>query len=222
MATSEYPSAKVEDFDHFVKLADAQEGWTSVVDEEDTKVWEQTVDGSSINIIKVWAHLKGIDPNLLYDVLHDPVYRGVWDDKRIEAYVVETIDHANEVGYYSAKLPMPCSNRDWVNQRSWMTRDGEWIIINHSVVHPKAPVRSGIVRAKSILTGYLVRSSPEGSYFVYMTQNDPGGWVPAWMTNSLTRSFAPSVIKNLAKACKGYNDWKAKNDPQHKPWLRKS
>jgi hypothetical protein len=69
------------------------------------------------------------------------------------------------------------SNRDFVNQRSWRVTDNkEFIIMNHSVVHPKQPEKKGFVRANSIMTGYLVRVREDGGCtLTYLTQTDPRG-----------------------------------------------
>jgi hypothetical protein len=32
---------------------------------------------------------------------------------------------------------------------------------------------------------------------------DPKGWLPAWLVNTATRNFAPSIIDNLKKVSKG-------------------
>jgi hypothetical protein len=56
--------------------------------------------------------------------------------------------------------------------------------MNHSVVHPNAPEKKGFVRAKSILTGYLVREVEGGCTLTYLTQTDPMGWIPNWLTNT--------------------------------------
>jgi len=59
----------------------------------------------------------------------------------IDGYVIEHLNVNNEVGYYAAKVPFPCTNRDFVNQRSWRrnTENQEWLIVNHSVNHDDCP-----------------------------------------------------------------------------------
>lgn len=61
-------------------------------------------DKSSINIVKLYAVFKTIPASVMYDVLHDPDYRAVWDENMVEGYNVEQIDANNDVGYYSAKV----------------------------------------------------------------------------------------------------------------------
>ncbi len=79
----------------------------------------------------------------------------------IEGYNIVQLDPYNDVGYYSAKVkiililiftfiqaPLGVSNRDFVNQRSWRVapENKEFIIMNHSVIHPNAPEKKGFVR----------------------------------------------------------------------------
>jgi len=218
---TEYHPATVEEFAAFLSACDSEEGWSVVHKSDDGKVqvWDQKSDKSSINIVKLHAVIN-IDAIILYDVLHDPEYRKTWDENMVEGFNIEQIDATNDVGYYSAKIGVGVSNRDFVNQRSWrVTDDREFIIMNHSVVHPKQPEKKGFVRANSIMTGYLIRVRPEGGCtLTYLTQTDPRGWIPTMLVNKVTKTFAPKMIDKLEKAAQKYNEWKAKNNPDHKPW----
>jgi len=189
------------------------------VDESDIKVWDKSYKDSPINAVKLFAKFEDVTAQVLYDVLHDPDYRKVWDDKMVEGFLIEQLDKFNDVGYYSAKAPMGVTNRDWVNQRSWrVIEDKEYIIMNHSVAHSAQREKKGFVRANSILSGYLVRVAEKGCILLYITQNDPRGWLPAWLMNKVTKSFAPQIIDKMHKACLGYEDWKSKNNPTNRPW----
>jgi len=189
------------------------------VDESDIKVWDKSYKDSPINAVKLFAKFEDVTAQVLYDVLHDPDYRKVWDDKMVEGFLIEQLDKFNDVGYYSAKAPMGVTNRDWVNQRSWrVIEDKEYIIMNHSVAHSAQGEKKGFVRANSILSGYLVRVAEKGCILLYITQNDPRGWLPAWLMNKVTKSFAPQIIDKMHKACLGYEDWKSKNNPTNRPW----
>lgn len=219
---SQYALATKEDFDKFRMACDSVENWNVCYEESDgsLKVWDQKSEISAINIVKLYALFKGIDGNVLYDTLHDPDYRKEWDENMIEGYNITQLDANNDIGYYSAKAPSPVSNRDFVNQRSWMvSSDGkEFIIMNHTVIHKNAPEKKGFVRANSIMTGYMVRSIEGGCTLTYLTQTDPKGWIPAWLSNTVTRKFAPTIVGKLNKAASGYPDWKSKHNPDDKPW----
>lgn len=47
-------------------------------------VWSKPSSASHINIVKCLANFKGVDPEVLYDTLHDAEYRAVWDENMIE------------------------------------------------------------------------------------------------------------------------------------------
>jgi len=71
------------------------------------------------------------------------------------------------------------------------------------------------------MTGYLVRVIDGGSTMTYLTQTDPKGWIPNWLTNTVTKKFAPQIVGKLTKAASGYTEWKNKHNPESKPWRNK-
>eukprot|EP01121_Diplochlamys_sp_Union-15-3_P016015 TRINITY_DN537_c0_g1_i1.p1 TRINITY_DN537_c0_g1~~TRINITY_DN537_c0_g1_i1.p1 ORF type:complete len:253 (-),score=60.24 TRINITY_DN537_c0_g1_i1:4-762(-) len=220
--TPKYELANKEDFDKFREWCESTAGWTKQFDKETCKVWDTKNDKSEINVVKLWALIKDVKPETLYDVLHDPEYRAVWDENMLEGYNIVVLDPYNDIGYYSAKSPVAMvAGRDFCNQRSWyVDKDkGEYVIKNYSVLHPDCPEKKGIVRGWSFQTGYWVRPHKEGCTLTYITQADPRGWIPKWLTNKVTSKYAPSIIEKLAKAAKNYPDWKKDHKPENKPWL---
>jgi len=208
-----------EDFDGFIKAGQTEENWNLCYQEGELKVWDQKSDASAVNIVKLYAVFPDLNPWVLYDVLHDPEYRAVWDENMIEGYNIEQLDANNDVGYYSAKAPATIANRDFVNQRSWRVQDDkEFVIMNHSVVHPKAPEKKGFVRANSIRTGYMVNAKDAGCTLTYLTQTDPRGWIPTFLVNKVTKTFAPKIIDKLHNAAVKYTEWKNAHKPENKPW----
>jgi len=218
-----YVLATDPDFDLFRKSCFDDAGWDEVYKSETTRITKKK-SNDAILPVRVQVAFPDLDPETLYDILHDHQYRKEWDTHMIEGIVITQLDAHNEVGYYSAKMPTPVSNRDFVNQRSWRAKkeEGEWIIMNHSVEHPDYPPdRKGCVRANSILTGYLIlRREKGGCDFIYYTQSNPNGWIPNWVINSTMTTLAPKLVDKLHAAAVGYKEWKDKHDPTHKPWLQ--
>jgi len=156
-----YIPSTPEDFVKFIEFADSTgPEWRSVHATSDgqTRFWVRKSDGSSVNIVKLVANIVA-DALTLYDTLHDPDYRKVWDENMVEGYLIEQLDEFNDVGYYSAKSPVALvAGRDFCNERSWQVKDDtQYVIMNHSVIHPQCPEKKGFVRANSITSGYLVR-----------------------------------------------------------------
>ncbi|KAI5710197.1 hypothetical protein M8J75_006563 [Diaphorina citri] len=179
--------------------------------------------GGAINVLSsrflVTAIFPDVEADIIYDVLHDPEYRKVWDTHMIESVDIGNLNPNNDVGYYAMSCPTPMVNRDFVIQRSWLDMGEEKLILNHSVNHVDYPPRKGYVRATSYLTGFIVRTHNLGSWLGYVSWCDPQGNLPPWLVNKVTNIFGPKMIKNLLKASRNYFEWKCNNSPHFKPWI---
>eukprot|EP01123_Difflugia_compressa_P001469 TRINITY_DN1172_c0_g1_i1.p1 TRINITY_DN1172_c0_g1~~TRINITY_DN1172_c0_g1_i1.p1 ORF type:complete len:235 (+),score=28.68 TRINITY_DN1172_c0_g1_i1:127-831(+) len=220
-----YESANKESYDNFRSVCDSADGWTLMHDDhkKHVTIWQQHSKDSPIHVVRMRATLP-VPASVLYDVLHDADYRKEWDENMVEGYCIEQIDGHNDVGYYSGKSPFfGISGRDFCNQRSWWdSPDGsEYIIHNHSVIHPSCPEKKDYVRAWSHLTGYLIRPNQDGTSctFVYLTQTDLKGWIPAWAINQGGSKFAPQLLDKLGRVSPLYVEWKSKHKPDEKPWI---
>lgn len=208
------------DFDEFINICNEDnKKWELCFDKDNIKVWNQEVENSEINIVRVRTVYKDIDALVLYDVFHDADYRRVWDENMIEGHEFESLDDNNDVGYYSVNCPAPLTNRDFVNQRSWRVKDNTYVIKNHSVNYPKCPPKKGFIRARSIRTGYYVLALEGGGcQLTYLTQGDIKGSIPSMITNLVTKKLAPKIVQRIEKAAKGYPSWKQTNKPESHPW----
>ncbi|BES94067.1 StAR-related lipid transfer (START) domain containing 10 [Nesidiocoris tenuis] len=212
--------AEDKDFLNLKQLLDGGNDWKLDYDKDPIKVWTKTSDNTNFKMIKVLASFKEVPSDVVYDVLHDPEYRKVWDQHMIESHDIGFLNPNNDVGYYSMSCPSPLANRDFVLQRSWLDLGDEKYILNHSVYHVDYPPKKGYIRATSHLTGFLVRlnSHTGGCTLGYISQTDPHGTLPPWLVNRVTHIFGPKMVKSLHKASLSYAEWKQRNSPFHKPW----
>lgn len=95
--------AEDKDFDHLKKLVDETVGWILELDKADTKVWTRPIDGCSFQMVKIQTVFQDISSETLYDVLHDPDYRRVWDTHMLESLEIGLLNVCNDVGYYASK-----------------------------------------------------------------------------------------------------------------------
>lgn len=212
--------AEDADFKRFKEVCDGTDGWKLEAQKQKTMVWTKLNDLSDFKMVKIITVFDDVPGSVMYDVIHDPLYRKTWDQSMLDGFEICVINPNNDIGYYAIKCPPPLKNRDFVTQRSWLDTGDEYIIFNHSVNHAKRPPKKGIIRGVSYLTGYYIRRINDKScQFTYVSQSDPKGNLPAWAINKLTRIMAPKVINRLYKAGKNYQAWKSKNRPEYKPWL---
>lgn len=95
--------AEDKDFDHLKHLVDESDGWILELDKADTKVWTRPIDGCSFQMVKIQTVFPDISSETLYDVLHDPDYRRVWDTHMLESLEIGLLNVCNDVGYYASE-----------------------------------------------------------------------------------------------------------------------
>ncbi|XP_070769161.1 START domain containing 14 [Enoplosus armatus] len=212
-------------FADFRKQCLSTDNWVNKYDDKHgTQVWIEVPankgNATKIHKIKCKMTINDVSAATMYDVLHDGQYRKVWDLAMSESYDIARLSANADVGYYSWLCPKPIKNRDVVSLRSWQVMDDEYMIVNFSVKHPKYPPRSDRVRAVSILTGYLIKSTgPNSCTFIYLSQADPKGSLPKVVVNKASQVLAPRVMRCVHKAGQNYPEWKQQNSPDQKPWL---
>lgn len=206
------------EFKKFKKECLNDDGWDLVHSHKSCIVYTKKVENYSYNAIKVKSQYPDIDPETLYNVLHDHDYRKVWDKNMIEGKVIEMLQDDVEIGYYLVRLGYGISNRDFCNMRTWRVKDNEWIIFNRSVISEKCPEVKGCVRGQSIKSGYYIKKLEEGTEFIYYSHCDPKGWLPVYIVNWIMDKLAPNMIKTLHKVTLEYPEWleSKKNDDVQK------
>nr|CCC89763.1 conserved hypothetical protein [Trypanosoma congolense IL3000] len=215
----------LDDFRKFKETALSSNGWSKKYSDSHTLVETRpSEDGDTgIRVVRVRREMLKVSCDDLYDSLHDASYRATWDDNMLEGKNIVKLNPHNDIGYYAVKLPWPLTNRDFCNMRSWMEfADGEYIIFNHSVTHPNCPVRKEFVRAKSILSGYLIQPhSAEGCVLTYLTLSDPCGSIPHAFINFTTTRLVPKVMDQLEKCALKYLKYYQQNytcSREELPW----
>ncbi|XP_066571245.1 START domain containing 14 [Amia ocellicauda] len=216
-------------FAEFRERCLSKDNWVSKYKKNGMEVWVQVSpvsaqEGSKnhvskIHTIKCRMIISDVSADTMYDVLHDGSYRKKWDPTVLESFDIARVAPNADVGYYSWICPKPLKNRDVVTLRTWQVKDHDHMIINYSVKHKKYPPRKDLVRAVSILTGYLIQPTGSNScIFTYLSQADPKGSLPKWVVNTASQYLAPKVMRSVHKAGQMYPDWKRQNSPDKKPW----
>lgn len=210
-----------EDFSHVKRICENNDGWTLNYSKGALKVYVKQNELSLFQMLKAVYRFDDVSANTVYSVMHDGEYRPEWDDKMLEGVEICYLSPFSDIGYYQVKSPKPFKNRDFVTQRCWLDygEGRDKIIYNHSVNHAKFPPRKGCVRGISFLTGIHIQPTGNKScQMSYVSQADPGGSFPIWVVNVVTRVLTPKLTKKIHKATQKYDKWKAKHNPDYRPW----
>lgn len=95
--------AEDSDFESLKNLVDDMNGWALELTKNDTKVWTKPVEGCNFHMVKIHTEFEEITADTLYDVLHDPDYRRVWDSHMLASEEIGILNVNNDVGYYASK-----------------------------------------------------------------------------------------------------------------------
>lgn len=91
------------DFANLKSLVDESEGWSLELTKGCIDVWTRPVNGCNFHMVKIHSHFENISPDILFDVLHDPDYRRVWDSHMLASEEIGVINVNNDIGYYASK-----------------------------------------------------------------------------------------------------------------------
>jgi hypothetical protein len=183
--------------------ASAQDGWNLSKDKNGIKVYTRKTDSSDFKSVKVVAVMMGTCDKL------SGILMGV--DKNIKwVYHTKTLRlinrfSNNELIYYAeTSLPWPMRNRDQAIRINLYPDS-----VNHSLKiittgEPKAiPETKGIVRVAYFLGIWQVKEISDGKISIeYYLNVDPGGSIPAWISNMFVAKGPYETFINLSELLK--------------------
>jgi len=198
------PASIKKYFDEFLAVAKNEDGWTDVSTKLEVKVTQKSIDESGIAVIKGDGIIKAPAvkvKELLFS--GDVKKRAAWDTFFETGETVKEIEKDKVVViHYKTKSSMTVWSRDFsvvaaVREES----DGGYTIIGKSINW--VPEVSGCVRAKVLLSGFLLQPTKEGhTRVVYIFQVDAAGWVPAAVVNQV-QTYQPLGIIGMRKVITG-------------------
>lgn len=181
--------------------ASAAEGrWEQIEDEDGVTVWQRDVPGSSLVEFKGEAEIQA---NLLkvLAVLHDQDRKTEWLARCRENRLIRAKSVSELVVYNRIRSDFPLvSDRDVVfatSVKRWP--DQRRVQIDaRSVEDPLAPPVDGVQRMPKLkLQWTLVAADRNRTLATYQVQADPGGSIPHWVVNLVSRSVPLRTLSQL-------------------------
>jgi hypothetical protein len=183
--------------------ASAQKDWELSKDNDDIKVYTRKTDSSDFKSIKVEAVFTGTCEKLAGIIMGvDKNIKWVYHTKSLRLIKKVNI---NELIYYEeTSLPWPMKNRDQAIRITLFPDSINHALKITTVGESKAiPATSGIVRVPYFLGVWQVKEiSNEKISIEYYLNVDPGGSIPAWISNMFVAKGPYETFVNLSKLLK--------------------
>lgn len=177
--------------------------WQLVKDKDAVKVYTATPPSGSLKYIKVDALLYGTI-NKFISIFKDVPSQPGWVYKTKRSYIIHA-NADNDLLYYNeTALPWPMSDRDVAIHMKIREDTLHHQLFVNTVGEPKAiPVNNNIVRVPHFEGNWTVQAAGAGKIQVeYFLNIDPGGSIPAWITNLFITKGPYETFINLANRLK--------------------
>ncbi|GAB2702910.1 START domain-containing protein [Mucilaginibacter koreensis] len=162
----------------------AQQPWQLSTNQDGIKVYTRPVTNSKFKALKVECELNAT-PTQVAALLLDVDACKDWVYHTKSCTLLKRVS-PSELYYYSeVSVPWPAENRDFI-AHVIITQNPETkaVTMDAPCVQGMVPVKSGIVRIEHSTGRWTI--TPAGSNqvkIIYELQVDPGGDIPAWLTN---------------------------------------
>ena len=199
--------------------------WINLYIKEGITVQKKAVENSSLVEFRGMGVINGSlleIAAIIYDTKNHPK----WIANCIETKILQQKSDKEYIFYSSVKAPWPLSDRDFVGKAKVFVNKKEKAIIikSHETNHPQAPVKHGRIRMPFIrITWFmkpLAKYKGKRTRLEFKVHADPGGWIPSWVTNWVSKRISFHSIKDLRKRIKSGKADKSfmENYKEYKDW----
>lgn len=194
-------------FEHLLaieKESSSDKVWKLVVNKPETKVYQRKAGDSPICMIKAFCDVS-FSSRTVYTAIWDTNIRRQWDSVFNEFRLIESLPDY-EVLYYMIKTPFGITKRDWLQRRVEIhdyPEPGTIILHFISMEHPGMPHKKGVIRAETLISGYVIRPTSENTCTVMIvSQNDIKGLIPKMLVNSVASKAPADWVNSMNKGCR--------------------
>jgi hypothetical protein len=176
--------------------------WELTEEEEGIRVWQREVEGSSL--VEFKGHAK-IDASIIkvLAVLHDQNRKTEWLARCRENRLIRAKSIGKHVVYNRVRSDFPLvDDRDVVYETTvdYFPEEKKVFIQVWNVDDPLAPPVEGVVRMPKLqLSWTLIAPDPNTTEATYQVRVDPGGAIPHWVVNLVSKELPLKTLGNLRK-----------------------
>ena len=180
------------------EFAFAQSDWKLKSDVEGIKVYSKDVSGSKYKMLRIECNFESTLSQMVAALL-DLKTRTEWIYHTKTIRLIKQVSPTDLYYYSEISLPWPAQNRDFVAHL--VTRQNEStkiVTMDGPVTTGLVPPKEGVVRIKSSISEWTIYPVSKNEIKVqYLIYADPGGMIPAWLTNMFSSEGPTQSFKKL-------------------------
>ncbi len=179
---------------------EAQTNWELKKNEDGIRVYSASVPNSHINAVKVECTINCTMPKLIA-LLTDAKAHEQWVFHTKTSYIVKKISDTEQYYYSEIAMPWPLKNRDNVVhlKLSQHTANTTWYVNAESVKGYVNPYSDKVRIYTSTVSWKITPVNDHQLKIEYVGQADPGGAIPAWVSNMFCTKGPFETFKKLAE-----------------------
>ena len=188
----------------------AQEDWKLQAEQNGIKVYLRQQEESAFNALRASFEAESTLSQYAALVLNVDEYK-FWNYAATNPYIVKKINESELIYYTEAKAPWPVTDR-YVVVHLKVTQDPKSKIMKITInnVPDQIPEQAGFVRIKKYNAVIQVAPITESRVKVeYTLHVDPGGSIPAWVVNLLSKKMPVTTFTNLKNRLKAQGEHRA-------------
>ena len=176
--------------------------WNEILDEDGIKVWRKKIEGSPYVAFRGETTVDASIKKVLA-VLNDQDNKTSWMHRCVANYAIEYKKLGQVIIYNRTGSNFPLvADRDVVVETNltYDTDNGVIDIVAVDTTHKNGPLIDGVVRMKKLrLNWRLTFVSTTKTLVRYEVQTDPGGAIPAWVVNLVSKGVPQKTLGALRK-----------------------
>lgn len=186
-----------------LQSVNAQNEWVLKKDKENIQIYVKKVDGYNMKAFKGVTEMETTVSSLLAVIMDIPDFAN-WAPNTKQAKILEQKGETQLVYYILTGAPWPVNDRDGIYtfKAQKDTKSGG-VIIQTGCSPSFVPEKKGIVRIKYSKGSWQLIPLENGHVkVIYENHSEPGGNIPAWLTNSSVVDVPFSALKNIKEQVK--------------------
>ena len=179
----------------------ATEAWSLKKDSDDIQIFTRKVEGSKYKMVRGITQARIPLPSAVA-LVRDSGACADWADLCAKSSVYKTISPTEDLVYTLNNLPWPVSDRDVIARVSWQQDPKTHAVTMVSkAIDGEIDKNKGIVRLTEAMSKWIFTPLPDGRLEIVTEAHlNPGGPLPAWITNMLLIDSPYNTLKSFREA----------------------